>query len=268
MKIHQLKINFNITEAIERFVYVYVIESKYLYLIDSGVYGSENDIISFIEAIGRKTEEIKGIFLTHAHPDHIGTVAYFRENTGCKVYAGRGEKAWIEDIDLQFKERPIPNFYNLAGRSSTVDIVVKDGDVLYMEEGLVIQVVGTPGHSADEVSYRIADNLFIGDAVPVKDDIPIYIDKADALMSLNVLENMQGINYFYPAWDKTYTKDEMTVRLDEARQIIKEIDDSISKAGESKDLDALVDSVYLELNMPVLKTNPLFRRTVASHIKA
>ena len=37
VKIHQIKINFSVTEQISRFVYVYVIEAKYLYLIDSGV---------------------------------------------------------------------------------------------------------------------------------------------------------------------------------------------------------------------------------------
>lgn len=67
------------------------------------------------------------IFLTHAHPDHIGTAYYVREKYGTKVFASRGERVWIENIDLQFAERPIPNFYGLAGKSTPVDHVVKDG---------------------------------------------------------------------------------------------------------------------------------------------
>ena len=91
--------------------------------------------------------------LTHAHPDHIGSAAWFQENTGCKIYTSEGEKRWIEDIDLEYKERPIPNFYKLAGRSSKVDIVVKDGDVIELEDGIKVRVIRTAGHSCDEVSY-------------------------------------------------------------------------------------------------------------------
>lgn len=266
MKIHQLKIDFNVTDTIKRFVYVYIIESDYLYLIDSVVYGSESIIIPYIESIGRKKEEIRGVFLTHAHPDHIGTAAYFRENCGCKVYASSGEKPWIEDIDLQFKERPIPGFYNLAGKSTPVDVTVKDGDILQPEENLTIRVVGTPGHSADEVSYIIGDSMFIGDTVPVKGDIPIYINMEKTMNSLNILDKTEGVNTFYPAWDKTYTKKELSEKTEEARQLIRQIDISLSKAGKNSSLDVLVDAVCSDLNMPFLKTNPLFRRTLASHI--
>ena len=41
MKIHQLKIDFNVTENIKRFVYVYIIEAGHCYLVDSGVFGCE-----------------------------------------------------------------------------------------------------------------------------------------------------------------------------------------------------------------------------------
>ena len=39
--VHQIKIDFHVTEQICRFVYVYIIEGKSLYLIDSGVSGCE-----------------------------------------------------------------------------------------------------------------------------------------------------------------------------------------------------------------------------------
>lgn len=35
MKVHQIKIDFNVTEQIKRFVYVYILEAESLYLIDS-----------------------------------------------------------------------------------------------------------------------------------------------------------------------------------------------------------------------------------------
>ena len=146
MKIHQIKIDFHVTEQISRFVYVYLLEADSLYLIDSGVFGCEKQIMDYLDSIGRNISDIKGIFLTHAHPDHIGSAAWFQEHTGCKIYASEGEKRWIEDIDLQFKERPIPNFYQLAGKSSKVDVVVKDGDKIDLEDYVSVSVIRTAGH--------------------------------------------------------------------------------------------------------------------------
>ena len=148
-KIHPLTIDFYVTPAIKRYVIVYLIEGESCYLIDSGVDGAEETIEDYLHHIGRKLSDIKGIFLTHAHPDHIGSAAKLKEQTGCKVYASPGERPWIEDIQQQFEERPIPNFYTLVNRSVSVDTLLKDGDRVVLEPGLTIQAVGTPGHSRD-----------------------------------------------------------------------------------------------------------------------
>ena len=105
-------------------------------MIDSGVAGSELMIEKAVIESGCHPSDIKAIFLTHAHPDHIGTASYFREKYGAAIYASEGERSWIEDIDLQFAQRPIPNFYVLAGRSAIVDHIVKDGDVIALSEYL------------------------------------------------------------------------------------------------------------------------------------
>jgi len=61
MKVHQIKIDFNVTEQIKRFVYAYILETESLYLIDSGVYGSETKIMNYLDTIGRNISEIKRI---------------------------------------------------------------------------------------------------------------------------------------------------------------------------------------------------------------
>ena len=63
MKVHQIKIDFNVTEQIKRFVYAYILETESLYLIDSGVYGSETKIMDYLDTIGRNISEIIFILL-------------------------------------------------------------------------------------------------------------------------------------------------------------------------------------------------------------
>ena len=103
LQVHQLKIDFNVTENIKRFVFVYIIEAEHCYLIDSGVFGCEKQIVGYLDSIGRKPSEVKGVFLTHAHPDHIGSAAW----------------CWYKDASLSdAAASPSRNRYNPYGKSS------------------------------------------------------------------------------------------------------------------------------------------------------
>ena len=79
---------------------------------------------------------------------------------------------------------------------------MKDGDTIDILKGIPVKVIGTPGHSSDEISYQINDMVFIGDTIPVKGDIPILVDSENMKMSLSKLEMLSGVSVFYPAWDK------------------------------------------------------------------
>lgn len=267
MKIEQIKIDFNVTPEIKRFVYVYLFDAvDGCYLVDSGVAGCEAEIESRMARLGFAPENLKGIFLTHAHPDHIGTANYFRTKYGCKVYASAGEKRWIENIDVQFAERPIPNFYKLAGTSTPVDVVVGDGDKIDLCDGSVLNVVATPGHSADEVSYVLNDCVFIGDAIPVKGDIPILVNVPDTRATLKRIAAL-GCASFCPAWDHTYDASEIQVKIAEVEALLNAIEGAVSAAvKQCADLAAIVDEVCVRLSAPMLKQNPLFKTTVKAFL--
>ncbi len=86
-RIHAIKIPFQIAigpgKNVDRFVYVYLIYSKNIVLIDSGVATSENMIFDYIRNTGRNPEDISLILLTHSHPDHIGAAYEIQRMTGC-----------------------------------------------------------------------------------------------------------------------------------------------------------------------------------------
>ena len=268
MRIHQIKIDFNVTADVKRYVYVYILEGKNLYMIDTGVAGSQTQIVQYIKKIGRDETDIKSIFLTHAHPDHIGSAAWFKENIECEIYAGEKECAWIENIDLQYKERPIPNFYQLAGASVTVDHRLKDNDIIVLEDDHILYAIETPGHSLGEISYIFGDAFFIGDSIPVKGDIPIYVDRNKILESLDKIKSMKnGIKYFYPAWDKTYPTENIEKVIKDAEEIVNEIDQAaIIALQENDDVETTIKRICQILNKPMLEKHPLFIKTVYAHI--
>lgn len=52
--VHRIRIDFQVTESVNRFVYIYLITGKFCYLIDTGVAGSEKIIEEYMGRIGRK----------------------------------------------------------------------------------------------------------------------------------------------------------------------------------------------------------------------
>ena len=140
--------------------------------------------------------------------------------------------------------------------------MVKDGDEIRLEGGAMIKVIRTAGHSCDEVSYLVGDCLFIGDAVPVKGDIPIFIDEQEIRKTMNILETLEGIETYYPAWDRTYDREMMKSRLADAVELIDMLKNTVLELDDGTDLETLTSQVCDRLNMPMLKTNPLFCRTI------
>ena len=126
-QVHFIRKEFDVTPEVKRYVNIYLIEGEYCYLVDSGVAGTHTLIEEYLKTLGRSMTDIKGIFLTHSHPDHIGAAAEIQRKTNCKIYAPIEELSWIEDIQKQFSQRPIPNFFHLLSDSVKVSQPLKDG---------------------------------------------------------------------------------------------------------------------------------------------
>ena len=264
--VYQIKIDFNVTPQIKRYVYVYLITGKSCYLIDAGVAGCEKIIGNYMKKLGRSLSEIKAIFLTHAHPDHIGGAAQLKRISGCKIYASDIERKWIENIDAQFRERPIPNFYSLVNESVKVESVVKESNKFVLEDGVTIEVLETAGHSKGEVSYiyREREVIFCGDTIPVADDFPIFVDVLQSELSIYKIQNMKNIRFYCPAWDKVYFENEIFEVTQKGLNLINNLKRCVLQLEktESELTESEIMNIGISLGLKDVSGNPLFRKSV------
>jgi hydroxyacylglutathione hydrolase len=276
--IHALRHPFRIPVApdiaLDRFVYSYLVYGETITLIDTGVAGCEAGIFDYIRSTGRDPSEIALVVLTHSHPDHIGAARAIRQATGCSIAAHPAERAWIEDVDLQNRERPVPGFATLVGGAVPVDLELDDGDSIEPDETRAgeMQVIHAPGHSAGSIALFLHNEgaLFAGDAIPVTGDLPVYDDFVASVQSVQRLRGLTGIKVLVSAWDDPRRGDEAYRQMDRAIEYLRKIHAAVlASAGEgSPDPLELARRTAAALGLPPQAVNPLLARTVAATLRA
>ena len=271
-ELHPIRVDFAVTQDVRRFVYLYAIAARGVHVIDSGVAGAETALADRLRSAGRSLDEVRSILLTHAHPDHIGGASRIKDASHATVFASVADKPWIEDIDLQFAQRPIPNFYGLVNQSVLVDRVVADGAVLPLEDGVTLRVVDASGHSAGSVCFLWVEQgvLFTGDAVPVPGDIPIYTSASASIATLRRLLALDGVTTYMSAWDEPCDAETGKARIRSGLDHLVQIDDAV-RAFLAETPDADFDTTYARvcaaLSLTHLTDNPLFRTSVAANVR-
>jgi hydroxyacylglutathione hydrolase len=274
--IHALKIPFQIADPsagrkIDRFVYVYILCGKRIYLIDSGVASSKDVIFDYIREMGRSPREISLLILTHSHPDHIGGAYAIQRASGCEIAAHSAERSWIEDTDRQLRERPVPSFRSLVAGSVKVDRIIEDGDILNLEEDLSLRVLHTPGHSIGSISLLLQEEgaLFSGDVIPIDGDMPIYEDAAASVASIKRLKAISGINHLLSAWDDPREGEEAYRRMDEGLGYLLRIHEAVVQVNINRPSLEPMDlcrAVLREMGLPEDAANPLIARSFEANL--
>ncbi|OPY39065.1 MAG: Hydroxyacylglutathione hydrolase [Methanoregula sp. PtaU1.Bin051] len=275
--VHAIRLPFTIQTApdiaIERFVNIFLIAGQSLTLIDTGVAGSERQIFDYIQTIGREPSEIARILLTHSHPDHIGAARAIRDATGCSIVAHAAEKAWIEDVNLQCRERPVPGFHILVGGPVPVRSTLEDGGILQLadDHDLDLVIMHTPGHSAGSVSFFLKGEgvLFTGDSVPVPGEIPIYEDILASVESIKRLARTDRIQIMLSSWDRPWEGILAYQRLREALDWLQRIHTTVIRTSCTASYDPveLSRSIAAALGFPPQVVTPLLARTFSSHLR-
>ncbi len=184
------------------FVNLYLIlEPDGLTLIDTGLQKSGAAVVlAALEQLGRQPSDLKRILITHADPDHIGSVAALKAVSGATVMIGSGDAPAMARGEAA---RPINNALVkfIFGLMMPKSVPVQAADVR-LEDGAVIpevlgglQVVFSPGHTAGHIAfYSPRDKiLFAGDALTGGRKLgwsngPFTLDYAQGLTSVRRLE--------------------------------------------------------------------------------
>ncbi len=276
--IHALRHPFQVPVApgivLDRFVYSYLIAGETITLIDTGVAGCEKTIFEYIRSIGRDPREISLIVLTHSHPDHIGAARAIREATRCSVAAHPAERAWIQDVELQNRERPVPGFSTLVGGPVSVDYDLEAGLTIDTDgtREYDLEVMHTPGHSAGSVALFMPGDgvLFSGDVIPVSGDLPVYDDAVASVHSIRLLRSVRSIRILLSAWDESRYGDDAYAQMDQALEYLQKIHKTVIASAGNGNPDSLelTKNVVAALGLPPQAVNPLLIRTFTANLRA
>lgn len=96
---------------------------------------------------------------THVHADHLSAAHYLRSARGGRIGIG---------AEVCAVQRVFVDLFGLRGRVSTdgsqFDRLLRHGERIALG-ALDLEVLATPGHTCDGMSYRVGDHVFIGDTL-------------------------------------------------------------------------------------------------------
>jgi glyoxylase-like metal-dependent hydrolase (beta-lactamase superfamily II) len=125
--------------------------------IDTG----PSDVI--IEYVHKEKLGLEWILETHAHADHLTGAQYIKSKIGGAVAIGEG----IRKVQAHFG--PVFNLGDdFLPDGHQFDRLFSDGDT-FSVGGLECEVIATPGHTNDSVSYRVGSAVFVGDSMFMPD---------------------------------------------------------------------------------------------------
>ena len=152
---------------------VYLLLGETLTLVDTGMPGSEEAILDYIQCLGRDAGNLARILITHHHLDHVGSLAALKAHTPAQVLAHPGDATLISgkqpapppsSAGLRLLFRLMAPFMP-AAEPAPVDATLQDGDHLGLLGGAT--VVHVPGHTPGSIALHFPSErlLICGDVI-------------------------------------------------------------------------------------------------------
>jgi len=186
--------------------------------------------------------------------------------------AHEAEKDWMEDIELQQKQRPVPGFQNLVDESVSIDDFVEHDQILKLDADLTVRISHSPGHSRGSLNIQFIEDklLFTADSIPVMNDIPNYEDYWDLIKSLRAIQGNTDFDILITSWTSPLgEKDKIIHLLKDAERYLRQLDDSVQHiyTGTEKNPLQFCSKVIKELELPEFYINPIVDKAFRTHIQ-
>lgn len=215
-------------------VYAFELADGSLGLVDCG-WDSEDSrlsLVSELEGIGRRLEDVSRIAITHSHPDHIGLAHHIQDVAGSAAFAheveverlgeqNTGPRGYEQAALTAFPRWGVPSTDMDEWVGSSANVLARSWDVACTAladgqrldfPGWELEVVWTPGHTPGHMCLvdRHAGVLMTGDHVlpritpvvgahPADEADPL----ADFLASLELVSGL-GVDRALPAHERTF----------------------------------------------------------------
>ena len=131
--------------------------TKEAMVIDPG--GEAEKIIDLLNILG--VNQLKYIFLTHCHADHIGAICELKEAKGGKILISRDDSEGLYN-----KEISLADYINMQIPELEADSRIDDGDFIHVGN-IEFKIIATPGHTKGSTSLYCEKErlIFTGDTL-------------------------------------------------------------------------------------------------------
>lgn len=174
---------------------VFIIEHEGLVLVDAGVADKTDKVVAGIEASGHVPSDVRAIYVTHYHNDHVGGLARLAELTQATVFAPASEAEVIRSgspTPPKQKRGLLGEVFVRLGSTAPqspapVHEEVNGGTTL--PDGT--KVISTPGHTAGHVAYLL----------PIHNG---FLCTGDAAVNLLMKPDITPINESFPGAEQSF----------------------------------------------------------------